>query len=257
MARKKRVLCNTAETNLGVTYQMGYPVDDNENTTGKVAWGKLIGLNGAGTSVKQYGAGTGSTIIEADASTNTPALGVMTSTTTRDQYAGLSFDEELFFYKLGERENRLFNLVKKVTLADFNDANKDAQYYATAKTQKTGTVTVTIGTSTTAIVGVGTAFTTEFVVGDYIAIENEVRQIASITDATHMAVSEGFVSNHSAKPIFRDIDVGKPIWLTTNGDFTIIKPVTAGTFRQQVGYVESAHTVVIDLNKDPFGEIVA
>jgi hypothetical protein len=53
MAKQKRVLCNTAETNYGASYQIGFPIDDNENTDGKIAWGKLIGLNGAGTSVKK------------------------------------------------------------------------------------------------------------------------------------------------------------------------------------------------------------
>lgn len=257
MSRQKRVLCDTAETNFGVSYQIGYPVDDAENTDGKIAWGKLVAVKGNGTSVKQYGTGTGATLIEADASTNTPAMGVVTTTTPRNMYGGLSFDEELYIYKLGERENRLFNLVKRVTLADFNDADKDSAYYVAVKTQKTGTVSVVTGTSTVNVVGTGTAFTTEFVVGDYIAIENEVRQIKTITDNTHLAVSEGFVVDHTAVAIYRDADVGKPVWLTTDGNFTIIKPTTAGAFKQEVGYVESAHTVVIDLRKDPTGSVVA
>ena len=59
MARQKRVLCDTAETNMGVSYQIGYPVDDAENTDGKIAWGKLVSVKGNGTSVKQYGTDTG------------------------------------------------------------------------------------------------------------------------------------------------------------------------------------------------------
>lgn len=255
MAKQKRVLANTAETNYGASYQIGFPIDDNENTDGKIAWGKLVGLNGAGTSVKKYGSSTGATIIEADASTNTPALGIMITTTDRDQYGGLSLTSEFYAYKQGERENREFNLVKGVTVVEYDDADKTKAYYNTVKTAKTGTATVVVGTSTTAVVGTGTAFTTEFVVGDFIALGNEVRQIKTITDNTHLAVSEGFVANKTGVAVYKDIDIGKPVWLTTNGDYTIIKPTTAGDFIQKVGYVESGKAVVLKLTD--IGSVVA
>jgi hypothetical protein len=95
MARTKRVLNNTAETELGVTYQVGYPIDDNENADGYIAWGKLIALKSDGTSLNQYGSATGLTLIEADSTVNGAfAQGILTTTTSRNMYGALDLDSE-------------------------------------------------------------------------------------------------------------------------------------------------------------------
>lgn len=56
-------------------------------------------------------------------------------------------------------------------------------------TAKTGTVAVTNGSGTYIdVTGSGTAFTTEFTVGDYCRIDGNIRKIASITDNTTMTL---------------------------------------------------------------------
>ncbi len=50
-------------------------------------------------------------------------------------------------------------------------------------------------TASTAVVGVGTAFTTELIVGDSILVSGETRVVASITDNTNLAVTVAFSDN--------------------------------------------------------------
>jgi hypothetical protein len=47
-------------------------------------------------------------------------------------------------------------------------------------------------TASTAVVGVGTAFDTEIVVGDRITVSAETRQVTAITDATNLTVDAAF-----------------------------------------------------------------
>jgi len=49
--------------------------------------------------------------------------------------------------------------------------------------------------ASTAVVGVGTAFTTELIVGDSILVSGETRVVASITDNTNLAVTVAFSNN--------------------------------------------------------------
>lgn len=49
--------------------------------------------------------------------------------------------------------------------------------------------------ASTSVVGVGTLFTTELVVGDQITVTGETRTVATITDATHLTVSAAFANN--------------------------------------------------------------
>jgi len=50
-------------------------------------------------------------------------------------------------------------------------------------------------TASTAVVGVGTAFTTELIVGDNILVSGETRVVASITDNNNLAVTVAFSDN--------------------------------------------------------------
>ncbi len=47
-------------------------------------------------------------------------------------------------------------------------------------------------TASTAVVGVGTAFSTELIIGDSILVSGETRVVASITDNTNLAVTVAF-----------------------------------------------------------------
>lgn len=74
---------------------------------------------------------------------------------------------------------------------------------------KTGNVTVY--TTNTAVVGVGTAFTTEFAVGDYLYANTETRYISGITNNTFLNVDAAFVTNASGKAIKKAFPQGSPI----------------------------------------------
>jgi len=63
----------------------------------------------------------------------------------------------------------------------------------------TGTVTTAIGDAT--VTGVGTAFTTELSVDDYIIVGNEKKQVLSITDNTHLETVDTFYSVNSGVAI--------------------------------------------------------
>lgn len=78
-----------------------------------------------------------------------------------------------------------------------------------ASTAKTGTVAVTVGT--VGVVGTGTLFTSEFVVGQTIIIGTETCTIATITDNTHLDVDTGVTTATSS---------GLTIKLNTDQTFT-------------------------------------
>ncbi len=58
-----------------------------------------------------------------------------------------------------------------------------------ANTVLTGTIDAT---ASTAVIGVGTLFTTELVVGDYILVTGETRRVTVITDALNLTVDTAF-----------------------------------------------------------------
>lgn len=69
------------------------------------------------------------------------------------------------------------------------------------RTQLTGTVSVIAG-ALSAVVGVGTAFTTELAVGDYIMQNSEVRKVAAITDDTNLTVDTAFDGASAAVDLY-------------------------------------------------------
>ena len=69
-------------------------------------------------------------------------------------------------------------------------------------TALTGTVSVTI--ATTAVVGVGTLFTTELEVGDAIKIGTEIFTVATITDALNLNINSAHVAGASAVIAYSD-----------------------------------------------------
>ena len=82
--------------------------------------------------------------------------------------------------------------------------NNKLQNYATEKdtlprsTVATGTISAVNGLNKK-IVGVGTAFTTEFRIGDwvYVPTEDELRKVEFIVNDTELTVSEGFTNAFS------------------------------------------------------------
>lgn len=64
-------------------------------------------------------------------------------------------------------------------------------------TQKTGTVSAVdagAGVGLDILVGVGTAFTSEFKVGDFVQVNGETREVESIADDTNMTVTAAFTA---------------------------------------------------------------
>ncbi len=82
-------------------------------------------------------------------------------------------------------------VIKKGSFIKFS--NHDKLYMVTADVAAIGTLTGSIdATASTSVVGVGTAFTTELVVGDSILVTGETRTVATITDDTNLTVTAAF-----------------------------------------------------------------
>jgi len=82
-------------------------------------------------------------------------------------------------------------IIKKGSFIKFS--NHDKVYMVTADVAAIGTLTGSIdATASTSVVGVGTAFTTELVVGDSILVTGETRTVATITDDTNLTVTSAF-----------------------------------------------------------------
>jgi hypothetical protein len=64
---------------------------------------------------------------------------------------------------------------------------------------KTGTVTINADPGRKVVTGVGTAFTSEYAVGDYIRVNGETRLIESITSDTVLGVTEVFGSDSATQ----------------------------------------------------------
>ena len=110
-------------------------------------------------------------------------------------------------------------------------------------TALTGTVSVTI--ATTAVVGVGTLFTTELEVGDAIKIGTEIFAVATITDALNLTIDSAHAAGASAVTAYSDstlfnVDNGNDVNLLTvdkSGSATFGSSVSAtdGNFSGDVG----------------------
>ena len=70
-----------------------------------------------------------------------------------------------------------------------------------------GTVSVTNGGNT--VTGVGTNFTSDFVVGDYIQVSNstskQIREVTSVTNTTVLTVLQNFSNTQTTVPYYKDI----------------------------------------------------
>ena len=72
--------------------------------------------------------------------------------------------------------------------------------YVTGPAAFQGTGTVATTTSTAGVVGNGTSFGTEVVIGDLITINGESRHVAAVTDATHLLVDASWTATTAGLP---------------------------------------------------------
>jgi hypothetical protein len=251
MAIVKRIMANTSEIDLGVTYAREFPVDDNATTTGALSgmeWGSLMAVKGDGTSVYFYddnATGVGATAIKADADDETKeATGILVTTSNKDLYAGLDLTNKLIMKPFGtDSENMTTPMVKKVRVHTYNTTAPKTAIFNTVTTALTGTVAIG---GTTAVTGTGTAFTTELTVGDLIEVDSEIREVLTITNDTAVVVSVAFADTATGKTAYQWTDYNRPVYLsTTAGDYTKILPITG--FKQEVGRIVSGNHVNIDI----------
>lgn len=257
MAIVKRVKASMSEIDRGVTYVKAFPVDDNAVTvagTKGIEWGSLVAVKGDGTSAIFFdnsSTGSGATFIKADATDESKeAVAIVITTSDKSVYAGLDLSNKLTMKPFGtDHENTTVPPVEEVVVTTYDDTKgRLTPLYNTVTTALTGTVEIA---GTTALTGTGTAFDTELAVGDLVGVEGEIREVVTVTSATAVVVSEAFVGTASGKTAYQWTDYGRPVYLsaTTAGDFTKIKPVTSGAFKQPVGKIVSGNHVAIKIEK--------
>lgn len=107
----------------------------------------------------------------------------------------------------------------------------------------TGTVSVTNGSNT--VTGTGTDFVANFVVGDYIQVNNstskEIREVASITNTTVLTVTENFSNTQTSVSYYEDISNYSFVKAVTLGDIERVSTriVDALTFQElEVGTIQ-------------------
>lgn len=242
-----------SDTNEGRAYQNAYYLDDSA-TDGRIAIGKLFGLKSDG-STKGYNATVATTMIEADASSGVKAVGMVYRESAPDQNLRadrVKFNPDPYYYVYGDREAQELVPLKNGGVAVI-DSEREF-HFNTVKEVMTGTVEV-VGGALGTVAGTGTAFTTEFRIGDYVNIDGEKREVLTIADDATMTVTADFTG---AKPaltaVYVDSDLERPLWVGDSGLFRKSTPQT-GEWKQLVGYVENGNDIRVEIS--PVGEIVA
>lgn len=260
MAIIKRLQGNSTEIQTsGITYPVTFPVDDNAVTTDNkrgIEALKLFAVKGDGTSefFYDYNGGNGATAVLADVTNEElKAVGLVVDTSDKNMYSGLEYPDQVakIFKPFGvDHENRTIPPLKRAILFVYDDVKgENKPVFNTDTIDLTGTVEIAGGAEDT-VAGTGTDFVNELAVGDLIAVGGYVREVKTITDATTLVVSEAFPETVASGATARRItDFGRPVYLSTNGDFTKIKPVTIGAKRQEVGYVSGGNNITIDIKQ--------
>lgn len=256
MAIIKNIETIFSDIDNGGVYAKAYPVDDEG---GKVELCKLVALKGNGKSELGYpnrAGNVGATIVLAD-NTNEALLpqGIVYQTSPKDPYAGRDIEEQRYKYPIGEnRETTGLVLLEKCGIIEVDDTDARKSTRKAYAVEISGTWSVDTGVDDTLVTGTSGAATTELEVGDWVIVEDEVRQVASITDANNFVVTKAFTKDHTSVKVIRDTDIGKPVYLTTNGDYSRIKPTTGKAI--VVGKITGANRVLIDLkHKNLFDEL--
>jgi hypothetical protein len=254
MAIVRKLQGNLTDIQKGELYAREFPVDANAVTAdGKegIEFCALFALDGNGTS-SFYEDGVGVTAIKADATDEEKfAVGIVVGTSAKNMYGGLDINKDYRFKPYGvDQENMTLPPVKGALVKEYDDAKGvNEPIYNTETKVLTGTVEVAVGALDT-VVGTGTAFDTELAVGDLIVVGGKVREVKTITDATHVVVSEDFDGAIAAGATAKRLhDIGRPVYLANDGFWTKIKPVTVGAKRQKVGYIESGTHVRIKIEE--------
>lgn len=248
MAIKKRIKAQNSEYDRGKAYTVAFPVDDAQ--TSGIEWTKLVTIKGDGTSdgLYEFTSGTGPTLIPAsNADETTPAMGIIYDTSLKNLYGGLDLDDSLYYYPIDladTHENKPLHLVKNIVVECYDDTDIDTLVYNTVKTALTGTVAV----NGTTVTGTTTSFDTEVEAGDYIQVGTEVRQVSTVGSATSITVNEEFETTSTGATAYLAPDIDKPVYLSTAGDFTKLKPATGRV--QIVGYIRDGKHVEIMIEGD-------
>ena len=124
-----------------------------------------------------------------------------------------------------------------------SDSLKNQNYFAVPTiTANTGTYTGTVNTTSgnALIVGTGTAFTTQWEVGDVIRVGSQDRIISSVVNATYLLVSSNFTTSYSSNTYSKVFPAGLPIRLYGQGA-NGTRSVTLGS--------AGAQTVEVDLKE--------
>ena len=219
---------------------------DNAYATTGIGIAKFISVNANGTSDAYVGQ-TLPTWQLADASDKKPAQGLVYVTSARKK--GISIIEQLEvkddnFYPYGLRESQGLIPLHEAEIV-VKDTSRD-YFFNTTQKALTGTVSVAGGALST-VAGVGTKFTTELRVGDYILVGGIEKQVSAIATDVSLTVSVAFTGAVASATGYISTDLFKPVYLAEDGGFTKLVPVTAGTLKQIIGFVINGNNIKVEL----------
>jgi len=247
-----------------------YFVDDSYTTGVKAFRFSSIKANGTVNSVSEL------SLQYADATAGLPAQGFFYDTSSVDRYGrGDNVTPETMLFPKGKRENKGMGFPKRGEIQIASDANFDLVKYFRGMEEvlidasTSAAVTVVTGTSAV-VINVDVDLTGDLSVGDYITIENattsDTVQVLSLTSTaitTNTDIANNYDGSSAAVTLTALSMVNRPIYLIEAAQsgsvmpFQTLVPVTSGNLKQQVGYVSSQGTYVINLDIDPNGSTVA
>lgn len=237
-----KVRNRSTETN-GDRYVGGYYVA--EAITAGIPNGTLVYVDGNGD------------VQKADQKTSKAAMGIIYAGDVRD--ARLAYSDNPEGNAMPKSKGGKSIEMEKKAIVDIVYPNAKT-YFRMVDETLTGTVTTA---GTTALTGLGTAFTTELKVGDWITVntDNELKQIATITSDTAATVTVAFTGSTGGQTITGKSMKNKPVYLGENGtttkfgalnatieNLTVVTPVS-GEVYQEVGFIDGSKTLHIDLTK--------
>lgn len=233
--------------------------DGTIGTTG-LALGRLVALKSDGeTGADGYDGFTTTTLQYADASDQKPAAGFVWRISPMEQDKSVPNqinNPDNNYYPVGysatalEREESPLVLIQRGVVV-VEDTEREYHF----NTIKESIGTVEVSGAGTQVDGSGTAFT-NLRVGDFIVVGGEKKEIASITSDTVLDVTVAFSGAVASAEGFLESDLRRPIYLGEDGKYTKVTPAS-GDFKQVVGYVVNGNDILINLEMDITGEVVA
>lgn len=243
-----------------------YFVDDSY-TTGVKAF-RFSAIKGDGT----VGGVSEISLQYADATSGIAAKGFFFDTSSSDRYGrGDNLTAETMLFPKGVRENKGMGLVKRGEMQIADDASFNLVKYfrgldeVVASTVGGDTITVVTGTSAVTI-NCNKDLTGELSIGDWIKVTNgsttdtvQVKAVTSTTITTNTAMG----NNYSTTTVITALSmIQRSIFLIEADQsgavmpFQTLVPVTSGNLKQELGYITSQNTYVIDLSIDPNGTVL-